>query len=104
MLKFLRFRVKTIIFILKFLKFLKDMKTKNQNDQTSKDGVKKFDNLEDAMTHFLENEYPKLKPEEKVKDAKYDFQKRGSISHNKIEYVIQKYGSAKVKFEITFED
>ena len=66
--------------------------------------MKKFDTLEDAFQHFLDNVYPKLPPERKIKykDARYDFLKRHSISHNKIESILEDY--ATIKMEITFED
>lgn len=68
--------------------------------------MKKFDTLEDAFQHFLDNVYPKLPSDQKLKckDARYDFLKRGSISHNKMEKVLEVYGKATIKFEITFED
>lgn len=66
--------------------------------------MKKFDTLEEAFHHFLQNVYPKLPPPVKIKykDARYDFLKRNSISHNKIEGILKDY--ATIKMEITFED
>ena len=65
--------------------------------------MKKFDTLEDAFKHFLDNVYPKLPPQVKIqyKDARYDFLKRNSISHNKIESILADY--ATIKVEVTFE-
>ncbi|EAY29408.1 hypothetical protein [Microscilla marina] len=66
--------------------------------------MKKFDTLEEAFHHFLENVYPKLPPARKIKykDARYDFLKRKSISHNKIESILEDY--ATIRMEVTFEE
>lgn len=64
----------------------------------------KFDSFEKAFTHFLKKEYKKLPPETKAKykDARYDFLKRNSISHNKIVSILKQHST--INLEITFEE
>ncbi|EAY24750.1 hypothetical protein [Microscilla marina] len=64
--------------------------------------MKEFDNIEQIFGWFIENVYPTLTSEEKrkMKDAKYEFQKRGNISKKKMQAILDQYGEIKMIYHI----
>lgn len=54
-----------------------------------------FDNTKDAFKHFLDHIYPTLPKhtKAKLKDARYDFLTRHSITLNKMEGILADYAS-----------
>ncbi|EAY28171.1 hypothetical protein [Microscilla marina] len=64
--------------------------------------MQEFDTIEEAFRWFLENDFPNLSSEDKVKlkDVKYSFYKEGrSLSKKKMVNVMEKYGEFKTVYK-----
>lgn len=64
--------------------------------------MKEFDTIEELFSWFIENVYDTLPSEQKmkIKDAKYEFQKRGNISKKKMQSILDKYGEVKIVYHL----
>lgn len=64
--------------------------------------MNEFDNIEQIFGWFIENVYPTLTSEEKrkMKDAKYEFTKRGSISTKRMQRILDEYGKVKMIYHL----
>jgi len=60
-----------------------------------------FDTIEDAFSWFLENVFPELPTETKIKlkDVKYDFKsKRHNFSQKRMTRILNEYGTFKTHY------
>ncbi len=67
--------------------------------------MKEFEAIEEAFRWFLENKFPELPTEDKIKlrDAKYCFYKEGKkVSEKRMKRIMSEYGNFKTIFR--FED
>lgn len=64
--------------------------------------MNEFSTIEELFSWFIENVYPDLPGEQKmkIKDAKYEFQKRGNISKKKMQSILDKYGEVKIVYHL----
>jgi hypothetical protein len=64
--------------------------------------MNEFDNIEQIFGWFIENVYPTLTSEEKakLKDAKYEFTKKRSISKKRMQRILDEYGEVKMIYHL----
>lgn len=64
--------------------------------------MNEFDTIEELFGWFIDNVYPTLTSEQKkkIKDAKYEFTKRGNISNKRMRRILEIHGQIKIIYHM----